>query len=76
MTFCPFCVLDTGGQHSINCPTFNIPISVSSSWICVRCKKVNAPHVDQCNCVEPVGIQPIYTYITDQSSSYAVLTKS
>ena len=25
-------------------------LSTNSAWECTRCNKVNAPHVDQCNC--------------------------
>lgn len=34
------------------------PIPVfRSSWMCVRCQRVNAPHVDQCPCTpgDPAG---------------------
>ncbi len=31
----------------------------AEGWICPRCGRVNAPHIDQCSCEPPVRINPL-----------------
>ena len=33
-------------------------------WICPRCGRVNAPHIDQCSCTPPVRINPLPVFPT------------
>ena len=66
LTNCPYCSKDMAGNHADNCPmqihrTVSIPSVFSpppfyrpttEGWICPRCKKVHAPWVSACECVE------------------------
>lgn len=47
----------TWSRHFLGCPSLVAGIELNPKvrlcWLCARCKKMNAPHVDQCPC-EPV----------------------
>ncbi len=34
-----------------------------TGWICARCSKSNAPHVNSCDCVPTYGTTPYYPYV-------------
>lgn len=40
------------------------------SWVCIRCGKVNAPHIDQCTCVDDLE-SATATQIDDLSATNA-----
>lgn len=53
-THCPGCAAMTGIKWWPPLPTIVLspaePLSPRISWECSRCRKINAPHVDQCPC--------------------------
>ena len=64
---CPYCSLNTAGQHEANCP--NRPhrppdvwlssTPVMRGWECPKCGAVWAPGVRECEHCRPVYIQEI-----------------
>lgn len=58
---CPRCGwrLDTSGRNCTECgwwPGQPAQFAQRDSWICSRCKRSNAPHIDRCIC-EPGDVR-------------------
>ena len=58
-TYCPYCDLDTTGKHALWCPDAypkqpkTLPVEyrvLPIGWVCPKCDRVNAPHINQCPC--------------------------
>jgi hypothetical protein len=51
MNNCPYCNIDTGGNHEYNCPNnTNYFIMKNYGWICTLCGRSNAQFVITCPC--------------------------
>lgn len=65
--YCSACNKSTSGEHEPRCPnnpanwkyiTYSHNTSPPQGWICPRCSKVWAPHVDKCDCPRVAGLRP------------------
>jgi rRNA processing protein Gar1 len=57
--YCPYCSLDTAGNHQPNCPNnTHSDNKINVGWVCPVCGRVNAPFISVCPC----SFKEVFTY--------------